>query len=252
VVESVLSITRDITERKRAELRLLASREELRALVARLNSVREEEKTRLSRELHDEMGQVLTGLRMELEALEEGLGELGTGGSARRLLDRAVVASELVTKAIDSVHQILASLRPVALDRLGLAAALRQECRRLKDRGGIFCELGAAEDIATLGSEIDTALFRIAQEALTNVVRHARASRVAVTLERRNGAAMLRVEDDGRGISPGRESAGLGMLGMRERAERLGGGLVVRAAPSGGTMVEACIPLGAGREHGSA
>jgi two-component system sensor histidine kinase UhpB len=91
---------------------------------------------------------------------------------------------------------------------------------------------------------VETALFRIAQEALTNVVRHARASRAAVTLERRVGAAMLRVEDDGRGISPGRESTGLGMLGMRERAERLGGQLVARTAACGGTVVEARIPLG--------
>jgi len=252
-VESVLSITRDITERKQAEQKLLASREQLRALVARLNSVREEEKTRLSRELHDEMGQILTGLRIELEALEEGLGDLGVQGGARDLLERSVVASELVTKAIDSMHEILASLRPVALDRLGLVAALRQECRRLKDRAGISCELGAAEDLSSLGSEVDTALFRIAQEALTNVVRHARASRAVVTLETRAGTATLRVEDDGRGLSPGPESTGLGMLGMRERAERLGGELVARAVPRGGTLVEARIPLGSAesRKDGS-
>ena len=249
-VESVLAITRDITERKQAEEKLLASREQLRALVARLNSVREEEKTRLSRELHDEMGQVLTGLRMELEALEDGLGDLGTGCVRRDLLDRAVAASELVARAIDSMHDLLASLRPVALDRLGLGPALRQECRKLEVRAGITCELAAVEDLSSFGSEVDTALFRIAQEALTNVVRHSRASRAAVTLERRVDRAMLRVADDGRGIAPGRESAGLGMLGMRERAERLGGELVVHGAARGGTVVEACIPLHAPGEEG--
>jgi PAS domain S-box-containing protein len=247
-VENVLVITRDITERKRAEEKLLASREQLRALVARLNSVREEEKAQLSRELHDEMGQILTGLRIELEALEEKLGDLGTGCATGELLDRAVAASELVARAIDAMHDLLASLRPVALDRLGLGAALRQECRKLGARAGIACELAAVEDLSSFGSEVDTALFRIAQEALTNVVRHAHASRAAVSLGSEAERATLRVADDGRGISPGRELAGLGMLGMRERAERLGGELFVHAAPSGGTVVEARIPLRAPSE----
>jgi signal transduction histidine kinase len=241
-VETVLSITRDITDRKRAERQLLASREELRALVARLNSVREEEKARLSRELHDEMGQLLTALRMELEALEDGLGDVERPAAARELLDRAVAASELVAMAIDSMRNLLASLRPVALDRLGLGAALSQECRRFKDWAGIACEFAAADGLSTFGAQVDTALFRIAQEALTNVARHAGASRVAVTLERKEGMAVLRVADDGRGVPAGREAAGLGVLGMRERAECLGGELVVKPVPRGGAMVEARIP----------
>jgi len=242
-VETVLSITRDITERKRAEHQLLTSREQLRELVARLNSVREEEKALLSRELHDEMGQLLTALRLELEALEDGLGDQ-VGGSARELLERAVAASELVAKAIDSMRNLLASLRPVALDRLGLGAALRQECRRFKDWAGVVCEFVAAEGLSTFGQEVDTALFRIAQEALTNVARHARASRASVTLDRRAEAAVLRIADDGCGIPPGRDSAGLGILGMRERAECLGGELALRPVSPSGTVVEARIPLG--------
>jgi PAS domain S-box-containing protein len=248
-VESALAITRDITDRKRAERQLLVSREELRALVARLNSVREEEKARLSRELHDEMGQLLTALRMELEALEDGLGELGSPAAA--LTDRAVAASELVAGAIESMRTLLAALRPIALDRLGLGPALRQECRRFKDWAGVPCGFAAPEGLSTFGPEVDTALFRIAQEALTNVARHARASHAALTLEAKAGGAVLRVEDDGRGIPPGRESGGLGMLGMRERAERLGGQLVVRADPRGGTVVEARIPLPRPAQDGS-
>jgi PAS domain S-box-containing protein len=242
-IESVLSITRDITERKRAEQQLLASREQLRALVARLNSVREEEKAHLSRELHDEMGQLLTALKMELEVLEDGLGDPGMPGTVRELLERAVAASELVAKAIQSMRNLLASLRPVALDRLGLDSALRQECRRFQEWSGIACELATPYGLSTFGAEVDTALFRIAQEALTNVARHAGASRVAVALERRMGVAVLSVEDDGCGIPAGRESAGLGLLGMRERTERLGGVLAVKPAPGGGTIVEARIPL---------
>ncbi len=242
-VETVLSITRDITERKVAEDQLRASREQLRELVARLNSVREEEKTLLSRELHDEMGQLLTALRLELEALEDGLGD-GVDGTSRELLERAVAASELVAKAIDSMRNLLASLRPVALDRLGLDAALRQECRRFKDWAGVVCEFVAAEGLSTFGREVDTALFRIGQEALTNVARHARASRASVTLERMAGTVVLRVADDGCGIPPGRDSADLGILGMRERAACLGGVLELKPVSPSGTVVEARIPLG--------
>jgi signal transduction histidine kinase len=239
-VETVLSITRDITDRKHAERQLLASREQLRALVARLNSVREEEKAHLSRELHDEMGQVLTALRMELEALEDLLGEQNADAAA--LVDRSVAASELVTRAIESLRGLLATLRPVALDRLGLGPALRQECRRFQEWAGIPCVIAATEDVSSFGAEVDTALFRIAREALTNVARHAGASRAVVTLEQTAVTAALRVEDDGRGIPAGREAAGLGVLGMRERAERLGGTLILKTAPGGGTMVEAFLP----------
>jgi PAS domain S-box-containing protein len=244
-IETVLAIARDITERKHAEQQPLASREQLRALVARLNSVREEEKAHLSRELHDEMGQLLTALRMELEVLEDRLGDPDMPGAARELLDRAVAASELVGKTITSMRNLLSSLRPVALDRLGLDAALRQECRRVEEWAGLACDFAATYGLSTFGAELDTALFRIAQEALTNVARHAGASRVAVSLDRRKGTAVLRVEDDGCGIPAGRESSGLGLLGMRERAERLGGELVVEALLRGGTIVEARIPIGA-------
>jgi hypothetical protein len=241
-IESVLVIVRDITKRKRAERQLLASREQLRELVARLNSVREEEKARLSRELHDEMGQLLTALRIELEVLEDRLADLGMPGEVQDLLDHAVAASELVTKTVQSMRNVLSSLRPLALDRLGLDAALRQECRRFVEWAGIPCDFAAGYGLSSFGAEVDTALFRIAQEALTNVVRHASASRVAVSLGWRKGAALLQVEDDGRGIPAGQESTGLGLLGMRERAERLGGELAVKPLTRGGTMVEARIP----------
>jgi PAS domain S-box-containing protein len=238
-VESVLCVTRDITERKQAEQQVLASREQLRMLLARLNSVREEEKARLSRELHDEMGQLLTALKMELEFLED---RLGDPGMPAEILERAVAASDLVEKTITSTRNILSALRPVALDRLGLDAALRQECRRFEEWAGVVCDLAVPDGVSSFGFEIDTALYRIAQEALTNVARHAGASRVAVSLGWRMGAAVLRVEDDGRGIPAGHESTGLGLLGMRERAERLGGEVEVKPAVPGGTLVEARIP----------
>ncbi len=188
------------------------------------------------------MGQLLTALRVELEVLEDRLADLGLPSEVRDLLDRAVAASELVAKTVQAMRSILSSLRPLALDRLGLDAALRQECRRFVEWAGIPCDFAAAYGLSSFGAEIDTALFRIAQEALTNVARHAGASRVAVRLGWRMGAAMLQVEDDGRGIAAGRQSTGLGLLGMRERAERLGGDLTVKPVPRGGTIVEVRIP----------
>jgi PAS domain S-box-containing protein len=244
-IESVLAIVRDITDRKQAQQQLLTSREQLRSLVARLNSVREEEKARLSRELHDEMGQLLTALRLELEVLEDRLADLAMPDEVRDLLDRAVAASELVAKTVQSMRSILSSLRPLALDRLGLDATLRQECRRFEEWAGVPCDFTAADGVSSFGTEADTALFRIAQEALTNVARHAGASRVAVRLGWTMRAALLQVEDDGRGIPAGHEPTGLGLLGMRERAERLGGDLAVKPGPRGGTTVEARIPSGA-------
>jgi signal transduction histidine kinase len=142
------------------------------------------------------------------------------------------------------MRNVLAWLRPVALDRPGLSAALRQECRRFQDWAGIPSEIAAPEGASSFGAEVDTALFRIAQEALTNVARHAAASRVLVTIEREDGTAVLRVADDGCGITPERESSGIGVLGMRERAKRLGGVLTLKGVPGGGTIVEARVPLG--------
>jgi PAS domain S-box-containing protein len=240
----VLAVWRDVTERKQAEDRIRASRAELRLLLGRLDSIREEEKTRIARDLHDEMGQLLTALRMDLEALEEGLGDLPAEGTIPALLDRAVAAAELAGQTIRAMQRVAASLRPVALDRLGLGPALRQEGRAFQERTGVACQVQLGAEPVSLGPELDTALFRIAQEALTNVARHAGASRVSVTLERLGGNILLGVEDDGRGLDPaGPPPRALGIVGMRERAERLGGELLLEARPQGGTVVRARLPL---------
>jgi PAS domain S-box-containing protein len=240
----VLAAWRDVTERKQAEDKVRASRAELRALLGRLESIREEEKTRIARDLHDEMGQLLTALRMDVEAVEEGLGDLPAEGTIPALLDRAVAAAELAGQTIQAMQRVAASLRPVALDRLGLGPALRQEGRAFQARTGVTCQVQLAEDLVSLGPDLDTALFRIVQEALTNVARHAHASRVAVILQRQGPDVLLRVEDDGRGLdAAGPPQRALGVVGMRERTERLGGDLVLEARPQGGTVVRARLPL---------
>jgi PAS domain S-box-containing protein len=242
----------DATERRDAQRRLAVSREQLRALAARIQGVREEEKARIARDLHDELGQLVTGLKMDLRWIERRVGELGDAPGANALLDRAVAATELADQTVATVQRLAADLRPGALDRLGLGAALRQEGRAFEARTGMRCEVELDDALAPLGDELATALYRIAQEAMTNVARHAGARRVSVRLQRAAGAVRLRVEDDGRGIEPGeaRRADALGLLGMRERANALGGEVRVEGSAGRGTAVTAEIPLEPARGTG--
>jgi PAS domain S-box-containing protein len=240
----LVGIGHDVTDRNRAEARLLESRQQLRALAGRLQSVREEEKARMARDLHDELGQLLTGLKMDLRWLERRLSDLPASEAVNTLVDRVVAASELVDQTVASVQRIAGELRSGALDRLGLAPALRQEARRFQERTGIACEARVDEAAPEPPAEVATALYRICQEALTNVSRHARASRVVVSLAAEAAGLVLRVEDDGRGFdaaAPGPEA--LGLLGMTERATLLGGEVGFSRRPEGGTVVTARVPL---------
>jgi PAS domain S-box-containing protein len=233
----------DITDRKRMEDELRASRAELRAFAARLDSVREEEQARIARDLHDDMGQMLTAVKMDLRWIEQRLErarEVPTGD----LLEHAVDASELVDRAIASVRKLAGTLRPGVLDRLGLQAALGQEVRRFRQRTRAGCTFVVDDDFPDVGGEVATALYRIGLEALTNVARHAHARKVVLTLRARDGAVILSVEDDGCGIGAGpRDRTPLGIVGMRERASRVGGELRVAPRAGGGTTVTAIVPL---------
>ncbi len=242
--EFLLGIGHDVTERTRADRALRDSRSLLRALAGRLQSVREEEKARIARDLHDELGQLLTGLKMDLRWLERRLSDLPASDAVNPLVDRVVAASDLADRTVRSVQRIAAELRPGALDRLGLVPALRQEARRFQERSGLPCEARLDEAAPEPPPEVATALYRICQEALTNVTRHASASRVVVTLAAEPQGLVLRVEDDGRGFDPavpGPEA--LGLLGMTERATLLGGDVAFSRRPGGGTTVTATVPL---------
>lgn len=234
----------EITDLKKAEAAIRASESQLRELAARVESVREEEKARIARDLHDELGQLLTALRIDLEAIEDGLSSIAVDGPLAALLDRTVAASELLQRSIDAMYRVARFLRPASLDNLGLAEALRQECRWFEKRSPVGFEFGPETAHPCLGAEVDTALFRIAQEAFTNVVRHARASRVRVALEVAEGVAILRINDDGIGFDPAQVPfTSLGLVGMGERAHRLGGEVSVGRGSAGGTSVVARIPL---------
>ncbi len=242
---------RDISERRQAEEALSNSRRQLRALSARLQSAREEERAKVSREIHDELGQMLTALKMNIDWLERKIGEREHDPAMNPLLDRVVESGEMIQSAIVTVQRIATDLRPGTLDHLGLSAALRQEAHRFQQRSGIVCELALPPEPLELSRDITTAIFRICQEALTNVARHARATNVNIGLQCDTDNVVLEVRDDGRGIRP--ESVGdtksLGLLGMRERASVLGGEVAIEPGTPKGCRVTLRLPRTSDTTH---
>ena len=243
-VDRVVAYSRDVTLRKQAEERLLQSRLDLKALAARALEAREDEQARIARDLHDDLGQILTALKLELGRLESGLEGAGPGG---RWIEEPVVAgAALVDQAQASVNRLASGLRPQALDILGLGPALEEEGRRFTGRCGVRCDVSIGE-LPSIPWGAATALYRIAQEALTNVARHAAASRVGIRVACDGDAVTLSVEDDGRGLSgrfDGHTSGSrLGLLGMRERAARFGGEVRLEPGGAGGAALVARLPL---------
>ncbi|AKM28880.1 histidine kinase [Pandoraea faecigallinarum] len=239
-IVGTVGISRDITDRKRSEMALLDSRAQLRQLSAYLQTVREAERTRLSRELHDELGQWLGGLRLGLNYLET-QPDMSPADQSAHLQ----TLKQLVDETIDAVHRIAADLRPAVLDELGLHAALEWLTESFAQRHGLPCELAMPEALtACLDSECSTAIFRIVQESLTNASRHGQPSHVRVALDLRDGHCHVSISDDGRGMDSTRAGQGqrLGLMGMRERALMLGGAFEIDSAPGQGTRVMVRIP----------
>jgi PAS domain S-box-containing protein len=237
----------DVTEQRHAEQALESSRRQLRALTARLQSVREKERARVSREIHDELGQVLTALKINLDWLERKLGVRDNDPSLNPLLDRVVESAEITDTAITSVQRIASALRPYSLDNLGLATALEHEAQRFQKRTSIVCQVKLPEGVLDLSPEAATTIFRIFQEALTNVARHAQATEVRAALRAEDQHVILVIEDNGRGIPPEAlaHKKSLGLLGMRERAAVLGGEVAVAPLQPKGTGVTVRLPRAA-------
>ncbi len=248
-------VLRDVTERvrmqhelraslesqKRVEVQLRESRDSLRELSAALQLIREEEKTRIARELHDELGQALTALKMDASAIA---GELAP--EQTELARRADGMKRLIDQTVASVRRISADLRPVMLDNLGLAPTLEWLTRDVAARTGISIDLVIPDENLGASGDAGTAIFRIVQEALTNVVRHAKATKVRVEIVRAGGDVRVLVCDNGRGISDAdqRKARSFGLLGMRERVTVLGGSFNISNYDQGGsgTIVEATVP----------
>jgi len=216
-----------------------ATSEQLRALTARLQSVREEEATRIARQIHDELGQKLTAVKLELMAL---FGDLPADEEPTRQRRRSIV--KLLDESIQSIRRIAAELRPGILDDLGFAAAVEWVAEEFEARTGTTVHVTLPPIDIAMDRPRVTALFRILQDTLTNVARHANASYVSVRLAAGDGMVMLEVHDNGRGITVEELSAStsLGILGMQERALLLGGELVISGAPGKGTNVRVRIP----------
>jgi PAS domain S-box-containing protein len=230
----------DITERIRAEQELEHSREEFRNLSAHQQSVREEERTRIAREIHDELGQALTALKMDLSWLKNRLPE-----GQKPLHAKAQKMEKLADATIESVRRISTELRPGLLDDLGLAAAIEWQAADFQSRSGIDCEAQLEADDLALDRDLATVLFRIFQETLTNVARHAQAGKVVVRLGREGDRIVLTVTDNGRGITKKQIDDGrsFGIIGMRERAHLWGGDLRITGNREEGTTVTVGIPL---------
>ena len=228
----------EIEDRKQAEKALYRSFEQLRALTGRLQSVREEERARMAREIHDELGQALTAIKIELSALVNDL------SPEQKQPFRSESIMKLIDETIQTVRRISTELRPGVLDDLGLVAAVEWAAHEFEVRTGTRCDVCLPGADLSLDPEHATALFRILQETLTNVARHAGATTVKVRLADENGDVCLDVGDNGKGISPEQLSAAnsLGILGMRERALLLGGVLAIHGVPGEGTTVQVRIP----------
>ena len=235
-------ILRDITLRKQSEDALKRSQQELRELSARVLEAREEEKTRIARELHDELGQLLTALKMDLAWLRERLPPGDADIAARTGQMHA-----MLEQTVSSTRRIAADLRPLMLDDLGLADAAGWLVEDFSKRSGIACELKIPGDGAFAGLEgsIATAIYRALQESLTNIARHSGARNAWIALAIESGKLHLEVEDDGSGVSDRdlAKARSLGLKGMRERMAYLGGSLEVARAPRGGTRLRAEVPV---------
>ncbi len=233
-------ILRDITERMNAERQLLGAHDELRQLSIAMQEVREAERTRIARELHDELGQALTALKMDVDLLETML-----PAGSNEMHERTAAMRGLLDTTVAMTRRISADLRPLVLDDLGLAAAAEWLVQNVVQRAGLSCELHVDAACDALGEPYSTALFRVMQESLTNVVRHARAQRVDVRIERNGEQAVLTVVDDGVGMEREAQNKprSFGLRGISERVLMLGGAVNFASRRGAGMTLVARIPV---------
>jgi two-component system sensor histidine kinase UhpB len=236
-IVAIEGITRDITERMESDAQLRQSREILRKLSSYLQAAREDERTTIARRVHDELGQALTALKMDIAWIS-------CRREATAIEEKKKTMTELIDGAILTVQRITTELRPGILDDFGLAAAIEWQAAEFQRRTGIACDLTVEECAFPLEKIRETALFRILQESLTNISRHAEATRISIRMATESGTLVLEVKDNGQGIPVEaiRSPNSFGIIGMQERAQAIGGELRIHSPLQGGTVVTVRIP----------
>jgi len=233
-------LEQEISERKRAEEELKTSYEQLRNLSVHLQAIREEERTRIAREIHDELGQTLTALKMDISWLKKRCAQEQT-----TFLEKVKTMETLLDATIKVIKRLATELRPGLLDDLGLSAAIAWQAEEFQQRTGIQCAVIIEPEEIIVKDDLSTAVFRIFQETLTNVARHAQATHVHVLLRKEVDRLLLEVRDNGTGITAAQiaDPKSFGLIGIRERAQFLGGSVTVQGIPNQGTTVTVTIPL---------
>jgi signal transduction histidine kinase len=238
------ALCRENAERKRAEEEVKAASEQLRKLSASLQSAIENERTRIARELHDELGASLAVLKWGVEEIG-GLSKALPREEVLKVREKLATLTSLIDTIFVTVRRISSELRPGLLDEAGLLAAIEWAAKQFEARTGMICRLESSEGNLRLSPEQSTAVYRVFQEALTNILRHAEATTVGITMKDEAGEFVLTIADDGKGITAEQQSgvATLGILGMRERAHLIGGEVTIAAAEGGGTAVTLRVPI---------
>ena len=233
-----------LLERRAVPANIARAHREVQTLSARLESVREEERIRMSREVHDELGQLLTSLKMDVAWVHQHLNHCQSQ-EVQQVAHRLAAMSGLIDETVNCVRRIAADLRPSMLDDIGLLAALEWQAGEWQARSGVTCRLVSAPAVVCLNDEQTTAVFRIFKEMLTNIARHAGATQVEIRLAQTKEAFSLSVHDNGCGCTPDKlyTDTSLGLLGMRERAALLGGTVSLHSQPDAGTTVAVTLPL---------
>lgn len=237
---AVLFISRDVGQRQEAERKIKETGERLRKLAFHLQNIREEERISIAREIHDELGQMLTFLKIQVNLIGKKLNV-----DQQILKDKIDSSLKLIDDSINSIQKITEKLRPNVLDELGISAAIDWQANEFSERTGIKCNVELSNEELNLDKEKSTAVFRIFQEALTNVARHANASKVFITLKEYKNNLTLELKDNGKGITTNQinDPKSFGILGMKERAMVFGGTIIIKSSMNSGTTVRVEIPL---------
>lgn len=237
-----LAVINDVTEKLRIEKRLQETLEETRRLAASLQSIREEERASISRDIHDQLGQMLTALRLELSHTKSLL-----GSEEQKIAEKMSTSIQTTNEIIATVRKISSSLRPALLDDMGLGAAIEWQAREFRRTTGIPCRFTEEGSFKGIGINVSTALFRLYQEALTNISRHANATRVQSFLKRKKNSIELHISDNGTGfdINAAREKKTLGLVGMKERILMINGSFDMKSGPDTGTSITVTVTINA-------